>query len=73
MNLKKAFISHVDKRLSEIEESIKPFGNLRATVDSFEVALNNTSERFGDLEKVTLPALVNHIERITEAAGALAR
>ena len=33
-----------------------------------EVALSNTSQRFDDLEKVTLPALASHIERITEAA-----
>ena len=64
----KAFKTQVDERLSKMEESIKQIGNLRATVDSLEVALSNTSQRFDDLEKVTLPALASHIERITEAA-----
>ena len=64
----KAFKTQVDMRLSNMEESIKQIGNMRATVDSLEVALSNTSQRFDDLEKVTLPALASHIERITEAA-----
>ena len=49
----KAFKTQVDERLSKMEESIKQIGNLHATIDSMEVALSNTSQRFDDLEKVT--------------------
>ena len=41
----KAFKTQVDERLSKMEESIKQIWNLRATVDSLEVALSNTSQR----------------------------
>ena len=50
----KAFKTQVHERLSKMEESIKQIGNLRATVDSMEVDLSNTSQRFDDLEKVLL-------------------